>query len=147
MRKAIYFLLLCVPWALAPSTPAQSDGGFVVIVNDANPKQSMDRDLVRKLFLKQLKSWESGVAAAPVDQDAKSEVREVFTREVHGKKVSAIKSYWQRMIFSGRAVPPPELDSDESVLTYVRSDPGGIGYVAPGTELGDGVRELELTVE
>jgi hypothetical protein len=64
MRKAIYFLLLCVPWALAPSAPAQNDGGFVVIVNDANPKQFMDRDLVRKLFLKQLADLPSHIDAS-----------------------------------------------------------------------------------
>jgi len=147
MKNAICLLTLCFAWTFAQRSTAQEAGGFVVIVNTANPATEMDRGRLGKFFLKQLKSWEEGVAAAPVDQDPKSAVREAFTRAVHGKKVSAVKSYWQRMIFSGRAVPPPELDSDASVIAFVRGDPGGIGYVSPSAKLGDGVKELELTAE
>ena len=32
--------------------------------------------------------------------------------------------------FSGRGVPPPQLDSDEAVLRYVRARRGAIGYVS-----------------
>ena len=63
---------------------------------------------------------------------------------VHGKKVSSVKSYWQTMIFSGRATPPPELDSDRQVLDYVRGKPGAIGYVSAGATLGNGVKALRV---
>jgi hypothetical protein len=43
-------------------------------------------------------------------------------------------------IFSGRAVPPPELHSDELVTSYVSANPGAIGYVSPGTD----VREIRV---
>jgi ABC-type phosphate transport system substrate-binding protein len=147
MKNAIFCLLLACLWTVAQRSPAQESPGFVLVVNAANPASAMDADRIGKLFLKQIKSWDDGVAVAPVDQAPKSEVREAFTQAVHGKKVSAIKSYWQRMIFSGRAVPPPELDSDAGVLAFVRGDPGGIGYVSPGAKLGDGVKEFKLTVE
>jgi hypothetical protein len=57
--------------------------------------------------------------------------------------VGAVRSYWQQRIFSGRDVPPPELDSDEAVVAFVARSPGGIGYVSAATKL-SGVRELAL---
>ena len=53
-----------------------------------------------------------------------------------------MKSYWQKMIFSGRDVPPPEKGSPDEVVAFVRSHGGGIGYVPAGTVLGAGVKVL-----
>jgi hypothetical protein len=47
----------------------------------------------------------------------------------------------QQRIFAGRGLPPPELESDEAVLRYVRSRPGAVGYVSERAELG-GVKVL-----
>lgn len=145
---------LMLPWA-GPSAqedppdqkgpPARQDEGFIVVINAAGDATAMERSRVAKIFLKKVKSWDDGASISPVDQDPKSVVRESFTRAIHAKKVSAIEGYWQRRIFSGRDVPPPILDSDQEVIDYVRGTPGAIGYVANGTELGDGVTELELT--
>ena len=55
--------------------------------------------------------------------------------------MAAVKSYWQQLIFSGRAIPPPELDSDEEVVRYVAKYPGAVGYVSGGSEL-SGVRTV-----
>jgi hypothetical protein len=32
--------------------------------------------------------------------------REGFSKEVHGRSVTAIKSFWNQQIFAGRQVPP-----------------------------------------
>ena len=73
------------------------------------------------MFLKKTRTWsESDLPVELVDQREKSPVRAAFTRAIHdGKKVSAIKSYWNRRIFSGRDVPPLELASDQEVLDFV----------------------------
>lgn len=64
---------------------------------------------------------------------------------VHGKSVPSIKAYWQKMIFSGKATPPPELDSDSRILEYVRNNSDAIGYVSAGANLGSGVKVLRVT--
>ena len=51
------------------------------------------------------------------------------------RSVAAVRSYWQQRIFSGRGVPPPELDDDAAVVRYVLKYPGAIGYVTEGTPL------------
>jgi len=121
----IFGVLLC-----ACLLKAAAESEFKVIVNESNPTDSLDKDKISRLFLKKETKWEGGQQVLPVDQSEGSKVREAFTKEVHNKKVSAVNSYWQQMIFTGRAVPPPKKGSDEEVVEYVKSHPGAIGYVS-----------------
>ena len=139
--KKLILLLSLVLWAL-PGDPAAADGEFILVVNAANPTTELERDRISKMFLKKVKRWDDDEAVVAVDQPEKSTVREKFTREIHKKSVSAIKSYWQRMIFSGRDVGPPELTTDADVLEFVRNERGAIGYVSGDAELGTGVKKL-----
>jgi ABC-type phosphate transport system substrate-binding protein len=121
---------LVVALALVGSArPAPSSDGFQLIVNSANPVASLSREKASKMFLKKISKWDSGAAVAPVDLDQGSPVRAAFSRAVHGKPVSAVVSYWQQLIFSGRDVPPPEKGSDAAVIAFVKANPGAIGYV------------------
>jgi len=124
---------------------AAQGGGFVVIVNTSNGVDQLSKDDVAKLFTKREQRWPNGQNVMPVDLTESSNVREQFTASVHGKSVSAIKSYWQRQIFSGRNVPPPELNSDADVVAFVRSNPSAIGYVSANTALGSGVKSIRVT--
>jgi ABC-type phosphate transport system substrate-binding protein len=55
-----------------------------------------------------------------------------------------VKSYWQQQIFSGRDVPPPEKQTENDVVAFVRSNPGAIGYVSKGVDIGRGVKALSV---
>jgi len=61
------------------------------------------------------------------------------------RDVGAVRSFWQRQIFSGNAVPPAEKPSEDEVLAFVRANPGGVGYVAESTPLPAGVKTITLT--
>jgi len=117
---------------------------FVVIVNDTEPVSSLSPQEVSNLFLRKLAKWPDGTNVVPVDLDEGSPARVSFSRSVHGKNVGAIKAYWQKMIFSGRAIPPPEKRSPAEVVAFVRSQRGAIGYVPQGTPLGPGIKTLTL---
>lgn len=130
--------VLLVPTAARAAT-------YKLVVNASNPVSSVTAAQAEKLFLKKVTRWDTGGEVQPVDLADSSSVRATFSEEILGKDVPAVKSYWQRMIFSGRATPPPELSSDAQVLEFVRSNRGAIGYVAAGTAVGDGVKAVELT--
>jgi len=57
-------------------------------------------------------------------------VRRRFSEQVLNRSVTAVRSYWQQIIFSGRDVPPPELGGDAEVLEFVKKHVGAIGYVS-----------------
>lgn len=116
---------------------------YDLVVHASNSATSIDREELAELFLKKRTRW-GDRRAEPVDQLPQAAVRAAFSEHVLGRSVEAIKSYWQRQIFSGRAVPPPELGSDAAVLAYVGAHPGAIGYVSTGATLPEGVRRLPV---
>jgi hypothetical protein len=63
---------------------------------------------------------------------------------VHGKSVTAIKTYWQQQVFSGRDVPPVERPGDAEVVAYVRENVNAIGYVSAGAPLARGVKAVTI---
>jgi ABC-type phosphate transport system substrate-binding protein len=138
MRSLLYTiaLLLCV----GGSAGAQA-AGFVVIVHPTNPVTELPREQLARMFTKKAKRWASGQPVMPVDLAESAKVRAAFTQAVHGKGVSAVKSYWEQQIFSGREVPPAEKGSEAEVLEVVRSTPGAVGYVSADRDL-HGVKVL-----
>jgi ABC-type phosphate transport system substrate-binding protein len=117
---------------------------FQVIVNASNPASSLSVQELSMLFMKKTSRWPDGVEAAPVDLREQSEVRESFSRLIHGKSTAAVKAYWQKMIFSGREVPPPERATGAEVVGFVRANRGAVGYVGADTALGGGVKVLRV---
>ncbi len=139
-------LFILGSWHLAAT--AQGGGSYVVIVHPDNQAGAVSKKKISRLLLKEIAKWDGGLSAQPVDLDSKSEIRREFSRDVHGRSVASIKNYWQRRIFSGRGVPPPEVTTDSAVIAHVRSYPGGIGYVSSSARLDDvGVKVLAFASE
>mgnify|MGYP001770312877 CR=1 FL=1 len=65
----------------------------------------------------------------PIDQAEGSPARPQFNERVRGKNEQQLRSYWSRMIFTGKGQPPRSVASQEDVLRMVAATPGAIGYV------------------
>ncbi len=122
---------------------AAAPQGYKVVANAKVPADRLTRAEISQLFLKKTTKWRDGSAVVPVDQPLSSEVRDSFSREVHGKGAAAVDAYWQKQIFSGRDLPPVTKANDAEVLAYVRANSGAIGYVSPGVET-TGVKTIEV---
>ncbi len=133
--------VLAVTLTLMPLTGgagARADSGqpaYSIIVNPNNPETTADREFLADAFLKKITTWPTGAAIHPVDLPSSSPVRRQFCEEVLHRSVEEVKSYWQQRIFAGREVPPPELDTDDEVVTYVLKHDGAIGYVSRDAKL------------
>jgi ABC-type phosphate transport system substrate-binding protein len=129
--RTVFALLLVV----AAGDLRAAEGEFFVVVRQDEQEGGLDRAFVADAFLKKRTRWSSGEVIHPVDQRRDAAVRHHFSRGVLKRSVDAVRSYWQQRIFSGRDVPPPEVDSDAQVIRYLKANPGSIGYVsaAPDT--------------
>jgi ABC-type phosphate transport system substrate-binding protein len=103
---------------------------YHMVVHPNNPVTTLERRFLEDAFLKKVKTWPGGEVIRPVDREPGSEVRQRFTEEVLRRPLSAVRAYWQQRIFSGRDLPPPELETDEQVAAYVRKHPGAVGYLS-----------------
>jgi ABC-type phosphate transport system substrate-binding protein len=140
MKKIVNLILIFSALGFLVSTctyPVQAQGDYVVIVNKSTAVDSLTKSQISNFFLKKTTSWSDGSKVRPVDQVSGASVRDGFSEAIHGKSVSAIKSFWQKKIFSGAGTPPPEKSSDIEVIEYVKANPGAIGYVSASVSIDD----------
>jgi ABC-type phosphate transport system substrate-binding protein len=137
-------LLTALVRPVAESAAAAPEPAVRVIVHPRNPIAGMDRKFVADVFLKNITRWPNDSAIRPVDLRPQSPARSTFTKEVLKRSVDAVRAYWQQRIFSGRGVPPPELESEDAVVSYVLTHEGAIGYVSADLDLG-GAKILMVT--
>lgn len=130
--------------ASAPRVAGAADGAELrIVVHPSNAARSVAPAFLADAFLKKVTRWPSGETIRPLDQAPSSTVRRTFSRSYLKRTVTAVRSYWQQRIFSGRDVPPPELESDAAVIAHVERNPGAVGYVSSSAKLGN-ARELQV---
>jgi ABC-type phosphate transport system substrate-binding protein len=142
MKTNLAKLLAAGALLLALAAPAAA-ASFKVIVNEANPGASLSKDELRAIYLGKSTRFANGQKAEPADLVADAPARDAFSEAVLGKPVSAVQSNWQRLIFSGKGVPPPELANDRDVVAFVRRTAGGVGYVSDAAAV-DGVKTVTV---
>jgi len=139
-------LALAAILALASGVPRPAGAAdFIVVVNAGNRQAELPAAEVSNMFLQKTHHWESGERVRAVDLPEAAPARQSFSKAIHGRSTAAVKAYWQRMIFTGIDVPPPEKPTPGDVLAYVKANPGAIGYVPAGMPLPDGVKALKVT--
>ena len=106
---------------LAAALPAMAQS-VAVIVNpgNANPPSA---EQISNIFLG--KSTE----LAGIDLPDGNAVRSAFYQKVTGKDGAQLKSYWAKLVFTGKAQPLKEAASDAEMKKLVASDPKAIGYI------------------
>jgi ABC-type phosphate transport system substrate-binding protein len=139
--RAIVLAILLVASAAAPggdAARADTPPAYVVIVHPSNKATRLEKKTIADVFLKKRTRWSAaGRTILPVDLTKKSAIRKRFSEEVLGRNLSAVRTYWNQLVFSGRGVPPPEVDSDADVIAYVLEHPGAIGYVSASADVKD----------
>jgi ABC-type phosphate transport system substrate-binding protein len=146
--RTLQSILLVIALVALMDGPGGADtraavAGLRLIVHPTNRAVTLERRFVADAFLKKVTRWPNEELIRPVDLDRASAVRRRFSEDVLKRNVSAIASYWQQQVFSGRGVPPPELDDEAQVVKYVLSNPGAIGYVS-GSAAIENARVVEL---
>jgi ABC-type phosphate transport system substrate-binding protein len=147
MRGSRLFLVvaLIVGSFATRSSAVGAEPGFRVIVNARNNATALDNKTIADMFLKKRTQWGNETVIMPVDLKRDSAVRKQFSEQVIGRSIAAVRTYWNRLVFSGRGVPPPELGSDDEIVKYVAKHPGAIGYVSAAVNLKDAsVKILEV---
>jgi hypothetical protein len=135
-RAAAWLLGASIAFGVAPAEggePAPPE--FKLIVHAERAGQAT-RAFLADAFLKNVSRWPDEEVIHAVDQRPDAAVRRKFSQQVLRRSVEAVKTYWQQRIFSGRGVPPPELDSDEAVVRYVESHAGSVGYISGSAPAG-----------
>lgn len=100
-----------------------------VIVSASNANATLDKATISKIFLGKSKSFPDGSQALPIDQNDGTAARDAFNSNMLGKSASQLKSYWSRLIFTGKGTPPKQSGNDSDVKALVSNNPNMIGYI------------------
>ena len=114
LYKSIFFLLLSCSSMLSFAEVA-------VIISSANPNASIAAGDITKIFLGKTKKFPDGSQAVPIDQDDGTPARDAFNDQ--------LKSYWSRLIFTGKGTPSKQSGSDADVKALIANNPNMIGYI------------------
>ncbi len=106
---------------------ASAIADIAVVVNPGNAN-SVDADVVKKIYLGKSKSFSDGLTVSPVNQDGTA-VADEFNDKVVGKSSSQLNAYWAKLVFTGKGTPPAKVNTDQAVIDFVASNSGAIGYV------------------
>ena len=104
---------------------------FTIVVNHANPVDTLTLAELRRIFMKQQRLWAHGDTIVPVDWDAASQMRKAFSQIVLGRSVREMADYWVQQSVTQGLAPPSTLSSGLAVARFVATVPGAIAYLSP----------------
>lgn len=116
-------------WAETTLEESGDPEALVVVVSSQSTVIVLPREHIADLFLGRTLLFPNGELAVPIDQAEGSGIRERFNSEVLERTASQVRTYWSRLLFTGRGRPPRSVSSSEEVLRVIASDPRAIGYV------------------
>ncbi len=119
--KNLYFAVLLIATLFSGYATAE----VAVIVHPSNADAISKAD-ISAIFLGKKKSFPGGSSAVPIVLNDAS--ADEFNSKLLGKSASQLKSYWSKLVFTGKANPPKSVSSDEA-LSLIKSNPNMIGFV------------------
>ena len=127
--KHTRLLALAATALLTLAGTAASAADYVIIVNKDNGN-AVDHDFAAKAYRGEAKNWPNGGSVTTIALPEESPARIAFDKDILGKTPSQSKNLWAQMTFSGKAVPPKMVDSDEAAVKAVAENKNAIGYVS-----------------
>lgn len=101
----------------------------VAVVSSKNVITALSRAQIVDIFLGRISRFPNGLQAVPIDQAEGSATREEFYRLLATKSAAQMKSYWSKIIFTGRGQPPKEVASGAEMRERIAANPVAIGYL------------------
>ena len=100
---------------------------------------SLDKASVSRIFLAKTNRINS--TRVKVFELKNSSYKKQFYKEVSGKSLAQLRSYWTRLIFTGKAQPPKQLRNREELIQKMKDDNTVISYL-PLNEVTDDMKIL-----
>jgi len=124
--KKLAILTLVTVCACLVALPSFS--GQVIIVHPSNNASISITD-IQRLYLAKKKTFSDGAIALPLNQAGSTPARVNFDSSVVGKTEAQMKSYWAKLIFTGKEAPLREFGGDPEIMELVAKNPSTIGYI------------------
>ncbi len=123
--------------ALALLCPAGSMAraeALYVVVNPEIPLENLNRGDIINIYMGRDRRLTSEYIALPLDIDSDFQEKAEFYKKLIKRDLPEVNSYWTRVMFSGDASPPRQIDNFENIRELIKNNKGAIAYL-PKSEL------------
>ena len=117
--------------------------GVVVIVNQGVTADSISAAALRDIYTGKTKYWPDGQSVDIAVLDDETGSTDAALNEVSGMGASYFRTFWQRMVFSGRGQQPEKIGDAAALVAYVAATKGAIAIVPADADLKN-VKKLEV---
>ena len=137
LLNSVFWLLAC-GLMLSVSTASAKP---IAIAHPGVADGSVSGSDLKNMFLNKKTSWSDGSRVVLATQKSGG-THDAFLKAHVGKSPSQFKSFWRKLVFTGKAKLPKAFASDADVISYVKSTQGALGYIDDGTPH-DGVKVVK----
>jgi ABC-type phosphate transport system substrate-binding protein len=92
---------------------------------------------IKRIFLGKEKKFSDGKEATPINSVASYSSRDQFDSNILGRSSAQVSAYWSKLVFTGKGIPPKEVENDAAVIAIVVNNQNAIGYVDSAAVTGD----------
>jgi len=111
---------------LATGTPVYSD--LVVVVAKSSEIPQLSQREVQRIFLAKTRYASNGQRLEPYEL-SNDDYKSYFYKQISGKDLSQLNSYWTTLIFTGKGKPPKSVGHRNSLLDKLLRNPKAISYI------------------
>src|SRR5688572_23575176 len=122
-------LLASILFAPAVAWGADPGAEVSVIVNEAVPDDERSLGSVRAMFSMRVKAWPDGTPVRVFVLPDRDELHVAFAKQVLRVYPYVLRETWDKLVFTGAAQAPIEVQDEITLQRRVASTPGAIGYV------------------
>ncbi len=128
-----FFILVFTSSAIAETT---------VIVNGSLPVNELSEYDLKQIFIGKKRNWKNGDLIVPVTLTS-GNTHKSFLNRFLKKSESQFKTYWKKMVFTGKAQALKEFDSEKDLVAFVASTKGAVGYIDSATPH-EGMKKINI---
>lgn len=127
MKVWIVVLVCFLPLGTAAATNTPEGITIFSLNSDFSP---LSKSKARMLYKGKVKKLSGNNNFVLLDLPKSSKIRKTFYKNLLGKSISQMNGYWASLSFSGKGVPPEEINNDniDTVIQWLQSNPDGIAY-------------------
>jgi TonB family protein len=142
-RRAPKYLRIVIA-ALCTALPAHA-GELRIIANSSVKTDVVTPAEIKSVFLLRTKSLKDGSLVVPVLLRSGA-VQKAFLKQYIGFDEMELRTYYQGLVFTGKAPMPKEFESEDELIAYVAQCKECIGFVGSPAKT-DGVKVLLVVSE
>jgi TonB family protein len=116
-----------------------------VVANPSVKTDSISVGELRSVFLEETDTLRDGTHVEPVFE-REGAAHDIFIKDFLKQTNASLRSYYGRLVFTGKASMPKAFNSDAQVVAYVAVTRGAIGYVSTSASA-EGVKVLDVVFE